>query len=650
MADATGVCYTQSGNAKKYEPAYMSYYLYYRYQNDSATDYLVSYRYKGFFNEYYGIKPVYSIGYPHEIRTQHDYDYQSSPERILLLEDNDTENLEEAKFLITPCNNQIAYSKYDDFLNEYANNIRNDYLYAPLINSGDLNYKHINSNIYHDNSYAFKKYTYGTEEYNEFVSYITDAPLIIDNGNIVDNPLLTIQLSTKGDVRIDNYSTNIRNFADLKFMPDIIIFQNYGILPSKYVSPLSNNSNIYVFGVIGYDRQCKIRYTLPWFEKDINQFHYKMELVQLLSNGTVSIRIYYDNYNFTPYCTYNISDYNTYSNDTYFGKGYIANYGNPITSYFMQAKTINPTFTMFGNMQYNRNLYGFGKYEVTYSAGTIDKSIVSVFDNDSATKRITSIINYSYYHNDNGDEKQDSLFCNTSTANSFVGEEQVFSAYGENITSDALSGKNLTDLAVNIYIPSSSYIYEYEGSTYTLNFCLEDEYCRTFVYDTINYPYKVTDDNIFDIITFDDPNIYIGDYENIGINNRESGAIYIYSKEENDYFPINLGNTINVTKSFTFTVDCTEINMGYKFVNYFDDYNEFIEINTNIDFGKIYKTKETFTVSGKYIKDLDSDIGFLELYFGLFFYPLKGSKYIDIRQNISDSPSIYFYYGYVESV
>lgn len=255
MADATGVCYTQSGNVKRYEHYQNAYWGFYRYSDNRGAPnkglFAYMYRYYGG-DVHYEDHPLNDIiqkestMFTYEIDSTGQCNYNINPGRKY-----DTSTLSGHR-------NTLLGTFYD-FI-ERVNSNSNDYTFWNSALNGNTIPNDFNTTYMHKTlegliegeDYICKKYSYGTEEYNEFLSYIIAGNL---QPQVQDNYAFILKLCNGDSVNNDGYNSFIKNFSDEQGMPDLIVWQNYGYYPSakgldkEYVEKLPN-SNIYVFSVL----------------------------------------------------------------------------------------------------------------------------------------------------------------------------------------------------------------------------------------------------------------------------------------------------------------------------------------------------------------------------------------------------------------
>ena len=234
--------YTQSGNVKRYEPLRMSYWAFYRiWPNELGADNssLLAYRYICDPLEYfYSIDDqIYSIS-------------SVSSDSKLLSYTIDSNGI---------CHYSINPGRLDHGLNgiEYGNTILGRF-YNYYNYTGNEHWQVYPENIpttlnglTEGTDYICKKYSYGTEEYNELMSYLIGTSFNYSgtNGGTPD-VTLKVKLSKGDDVESTGFNSFIKHFSNEKFMPDIFVVQNY----AENYSPADVPScNIWCYGVVqGY--------------------------------------------------------------------------------------------------------------------------------------------------------------------------------------------------------------------------------------------------------------------------------------------------------------------------------------------------------------------------------------------------------------
>lgn len=331
MADATGVCYTQSGDVKRYEHYQNAYWGFYRYSDDRGTpdEGLYAYKYRYYTGDFhYDSTPLNDIiqkestMFTYEIDSSGQCNYTINPGRKY-----DTSTLSRHR-------NTLLGTFYDFVQSIKSHNTEytfwNGNITVPDNFDVTYTYKTLEGLI-EGEDYICKKYSYGTPEYNEFLSYIITGSLQPQYQDY--NNGFTLKLCNGDSVNNDGYNSFIKKFSDEQGMPDLIVWQNYGYYPSvkgldkEYVEKLPN-SNIYVFSVLNIYHT--INYVTVTIEVDgfgntINGSKLNLSSTNYMVLETSVGSIIID----SPYKTYKlqerISDYNPFTMDlnTHFMSDYV---------------------------------------------------------------------------------------------------------------------------------------------------------------------------------------------------------------------------------------------------------------------------------------------------------------------------------------
>lgn len=281
MADATGVCYTQSGNVKRYEHEALNYIAFIRSGNEyldglnNDMDYLVSYQYSIWNKQ----MKLFSYDY-------YDVNFETDLKGILSYTVDNTNN--ECNFTINP-GGSMSHHWYDPCDATPLLTFFRITTYSPSMYdmgqcnpTNDLIFGSIDAcpttlrGLTEGKDYICVKYSYGTPEYNELVSYIHT---LSEYGNMYPelsttllDKVFTLRLCNKEGTDDkselsckDGYNSTIKNFMITKncsysFFPDIIVYENYAA-PNNFkvndfnMSYLLNDMhgcNLYLYGVVKY--------------------------------------------------------------------------------------------------------------------------------------------------------------------------------------------------------------------------------------------------------------------------------------------------------------------------------------------------------------------------------------------------------------